>query len=479
MMDTLSSFILSIRLQDFLDIAISSYILFRLYVLFRGTNVFRVIAGIALLWFFQRISVTLGLIVTSWAMQGIIALTAIIIIIVFRNEIRSVLQAKNLRAILWGFPGVETKTPIEIIVESVYDLSRKGIGALLVFPAKENLEDVLQSGIPLNGLVSREMITSIFWHDNPVHDGAAVISGDRIVEVGAILPLSHRDDLPSHYGTRHRAAAGLAEATDALAVIVSEESGSVLSAKGSDISEAQSKAELARILQEHVGIAAESSDSNSRKKTEIAVAAVASVLIVSGLWLSFSRGQETLIELEIPVEYTGRDPGMEIIDTSVNTVRLQLGGSGALIKSAGPEQIKVALDLSNAVVGSNTFTITNDNISLPPGIYLKSVIPSVVDVNLDIPVERELPVQVDWTGKLPRNLIVVEVKVRPEKTRIIGGGWILKNLSTIYTEKVPLDNIKGSGIINANLALNPASLKIASDSKDKVEIEYVVKRRVF
>lgn len=479
MMDTLSSFILSIRLQDFLDIAISSYILFRLYVLFRGTNVFRVIAGIALLWFFQRISVTLGLIVTSWAMQGIIALAAIIIIIVFRNEIRSVLQAKNLRAILWGFPGVETKTPIEIIVESVYDLSRKGIGALLVFPAKKNLEDVLQSGIPLNGLVSREMITSIFWHDNPVHDGAAVISGDRIVEVGAILPLSHRDDLPSHYGTRHRAAAGLAEATDALAVIVSEESGSVLSAKGSDISEAQSKAELARILQEHVGIAAESSDNNSRKKTEIAVAAVASVLIVSGLWLSFSRGQETLIELEIPVEYTGRDPGMEIIDTSVNTVRLQLGGSGALIKSAGPEQIKVALDLSNGVVGSNTFTITNDNITLPPGIYLKSVMPSVVDVNLDIPVERELPVQVDWTGKLPRNLIVVEVKVRPEKTRIIGGGWILKNLSTIYTEKVPLDNIKGSGTINANLALNPASLKIASDSKDKVEIEYVVKRRVF
>ena len=350
---------------------------------------------------------------------------------------------------------------------------------MLVFPAKKNLEDVLQSGIPLNGLVSKEMITSIFWHGNPVHDGAAVISGDRIVEVGAILPLSHRDDLPSHYGTRHRAAAGLAEATDALAVIVSEESGSVLSAKGSDISEAQSKAELARILQEHVGIAAESSDNNSRKKAEIAVAAVASVLIVSGLWISFSRGQETLIELEIPVEYTGRDPGMEIIDTSVNTVKLQLGGSGALIKSVGPEKVNVPLDLGNAVVGKNTFTITNDIITLPPGVYLKSVMPSVVDVNLDIPVERELPVQVDWTGKLPRNLIVVEVKVRPEKTRIIGGGWILKNLSAIYTEKVPLDNIKGSGAINANLALNPASLKIASGSKDRVEIEYVVKRRVF
>jgi len=89
-MSDLFTFLSSIRWQDVVDITLNSYILFRLYVLFRGTNVFRVIMGIALLWFFQRIAVSLGLIVTSWAIQGITAVAAFIIIVVFRNEIRSV-----------------------------------------------------------------------------------------------------------------------------------------------------------------------------------------------------------------------------------------------------------------------------------------------------------------------------------------------------------------------------------------------------
>ena len=99
-MDMLFSFFDSIRLQDAVDILLLSYILFRLYVLFRETHVFRVIAGLVILWIFQRIAEFFGLILTSWALQGIMAVAALIIIIVFRNEIRSVLQAKNLKAIL-------------------------------------------------------------------------------------------------------------------------------------------------------------------------------------------------------------------------------------------------------------------------------------------------------------------------------------------------------------------------------------------
>ena len=105
-------------------------------MLFRGTNVIRVLVGIALLWIFQRMAVALGLIVTSWAMQGIIAGAALIIVIVFRNEIRNVLQAKNLRALLWDFPQKAVRTPIDSIVEGVYELARTRTGALIVIPAK-------------------------------------------------------------------------------------------------------------------------------------------------------------------------------------------------------------------------------------------------------------------------------------------------------------------------------------------------------
>jgi uncharacterized protein (TIGR00159 family) len=470
-------FILSIRWQDLVDIILNSYILFRLYVLFRGTNVFRVLIGIALLWFFQRIAVSLGFIVSSWAIQGITAFAALIIIVVFRNEIRSVLQARNLKAILWGFPQKALHTPIEIIVESVYELAQRRIGALIVFPGKEDLSEAVQGGVPWHGLISKEMVMNIFWRDNPVHDGAAIIQGNQISEVRVILPLSYRKDFPSHYGTRHRAAAGLAETTDALVVLVSEERGTVVLAKGSDMHVVLRKEELAQRLQEHVGGITEEWGYLRKEKFEISIAALISILFIIGVWFSFSRGLETLITLEIPIEYMNRDPGMEILDTSVNAVRLHLGGSGSLVKSLRPEQVRVKIDLKGAVAGANTFTIGHDNIGLPPGVFLRKVEPPAVEVILDIPMERELPVQVDWIGRLPEHLILTEAKLDPEKISIIGGRRILKNVATIYTEKVSLDNVRKTGTMTVNIVLDPASLVIAPGSKDRVIVEYVAEER--
>ncbi len=471
------SFFEFIRWQDVLDILLNSYILFRLYVLFRETYVFRVLTGIAFLWIFQRVSAYFGLILTSWVMQGITAVVALIIIIVFRNEIRSVLQAKNLKAILWGFPQKSVPTTIQLIVDSVKTLSKRHIGALIVLPAKENLEDVVQGGVPLRGLVSKEMITSIFWGDNPVHDGAAIIEENRISKVGVILPLSYKSDLPSRYGTRHRAALGLAETTDALVVVVSEETGKVVVAKDSNIIDIHDNTSFTKLLQEHMGVYEEENGYQQKEKFKISVAALVSFFFITGMWFSFSKGLDTLITLEIPVEYTNRNPGFEIVDASVNAVRLHLGGSGALIKSIQPEQVQVKLGLGNAVIGRNIFSITKDNITLPPGIFLRKVVPSVVEVALDETIKKEIPVQVDWVGELPEGLILSEIKIDPVKIEIIGGKRILEKLSTLYTEKVHLDNMKGTGIIFANLALTPAVLKIAPGSKDKVRIAYVVKPR--
>ncbi len=476
-MNTLFHFLSTIRWQDVVDITLNSYILIRLYVLFRGTNVFRVLVGMAFLWFFQRIAVSIGLIVTSWAMQGITAVAALIIIVVFRNEIRSVLQAKNLRAILWGFSQKTVSSPIEIIVDSVYDLAQRRSGALIVFPGREDLEEVIQSGIRWSGLVSKEMIMSIFWHDNPVHDGAAIIKGNQVIEVGVILPLSNRKDLPSYYGTRHRAAAGLAETTDALVIVVSEERGHVVVAKGSDVRVIHQRVELAQILQEHVGVTTAQWGHLRKEKLRLSIAVVGSILVITGVWFSFTRGLETMTTFEIPIEYMNRDPKMEILDTSVNAVRLHLSGSGALIKSMQPNQVQVRIDLSKAVIGRNTFTIIPENVALPPGVFVKKVDPPVLEVTLDIPMGKELPIQVDWVGKSPEDLILVETKVDPEKIEVIGGVRQLENISTIYTQKVPIDQIKEKGTITVNLALYPATLKVAPGSKDSITVKYVAKKR--
>ena len=474
-MDNFFHVLSSLRWTDIIDILFISYVLFRLYVLFRATPVLRVLIGIGILWIIQRLAVWLNLVVTSWAIQGIIAAAAIIVIVVFRNELRSVLQAKNLRAMLWGYAHEVAQTPIEVIAEAAFELAKKHHGALIVFEQKDDLKDGVHSGTPWNGVVSKEMILSIFWPDNPVHDGAAIVQGNRISQVGAILPVSGSKDLPSHYGTRHRAAAGLAELTDAVVIVVSEETGKVVIVRNGRFRNVRGKKELARLLEGSLNQDWKSKGLSSRKhKLELPIAALASFLFVTSVWLGFTRGLDTLLTLDVPIEYINRSPEMEILEASVHTVRFQLSVSGTILKSINPDQVQVRLDLSKAIVGQNSFTITNENIKLPPGVLLKKMEPSVVDVVLDIKIKKELPVQVDWIGKLPIYLVLTDVKVKPEKVVVVGGRSILEKISTLYTEKIRLDTIEKSGEITANLALEPASLKVAQASKKQVKITYVV-----
>ncbi len=473
-MDNISQILTTIRWRDIFDIGLNSYILFRLYVLFRGTPVFRIMIGMAVLWFFQGIAISVGLVVTSWVFRGITAVAALIIIVVFRNEIRNVLQARNFKSLFWGLPQKSILTPVETIAASVFEMAQKRIGALLVLPGKDNLEDSIQKGIPWRGAITKEMILSIFWPDNPVHDGAAVIKGNRILEVACILPLSQRSDLPSYYGTRHRAALGLAENTDALVIVVSEERGNVAVAKGSRIRTVTSKSQLEHRLREHTGTASKEGFEGGREKLEISAAALVSLVLISAVWFSVSRGLDTLMAVEVPIEYMNRDPAKEIVDTSVNTVNLKLAGSASLLKTIQPEQARVRIDLNKSIIGLNSFTVTQDNIRLPPGVVLKGVSPPVIEVNLDVLSEKILPVQVDWVGKLAQQLILVNAELKPAEIKVVGGKQILGNISTIYTEKIPLDNITTSGTVTANLALNPATLKIGPGLPNKVVIKYLI-----
>ena len=476
-MDNFIYLVSSLRWQDIVDISLVSYILLRFYALFRGTNAFRVLIGMTILWFFEQSAVSMGLVVTSWVVQGVVALGAFIIIVIFRNEIRNVLLARNLKSILWDFSSKTVITTIETIVQSVHEMAQHKCGALIVFPGKEDLEEVVLGGIAWKGEISKEMILSIFWPDNPVHDGAAVIQGDQIKQVAAILPLSRRDDLPSYYGTRHRAALGLAEATDALVIAVSEERGDVVIAKDSQLKTVKQKRRLGQILQEHMGVALKKGRESRKEKLVFIAAAIFSVVFTTGVWLSVSRGVDTLVTLQVPLEYTKRDLAMEIVKTSVNAVNLELEGSGALIKSIRPDQVQIRLDLSKSKAGPNTFTISRKNISLPPGIVLKGVTPSEVDVDLDVLIKKELPVQIDWVGRLPDHFILEEATVEPQTVEIIGGKRMLEKMTTLYTEKVPINNLEVEGVITANVALNPASLKIAPGSEEKVTIRYLTRLR--
>jgi diadenylate cyclase len=248
--------------------------------------------------------------------------------------------------------------------------------------------------------------------------------------------------------------------------------------KGSDIRVVSEKEEFQQILEEHAGVSSRQGGRTKREMVELVTAAVVSLILVAGIWFSFTRGWDTLMTLDVPIEYMNRDPGMEILDTSLNTVTLELSGSGALIRSIRPEQVKVRVDLNRAVAGSNAFTITPEHITLPPGIFLKNIKTPTVEVILDVPTRKELPVQVDWIGKLPEHLIIEGVKMDPERVQVMGGKLALEKISTIYTEKVSVDHIEETGTMTVRLAINAVSLKISSGSKEKIAVHYEVKKRL-
>jgi YbbR domain-containing protein len=139
--------------------------------------------------------------------------------------------------------------------------------------------------------------------------------------------------------------------------------------------------------------------------------------------------------------------------------------------------VKVKLNLANAVAGRNQVPIARDSIALPPGIQLKQVDPQALEVNLDIPVEKTLPLQVDWTGKLAAGLIMEDVRMVPDSVKVVGGSLMLRDIQTIYTEKIPLESITTGGTATVSLVLQPSSLKLEDGARNRIDVIFKVKRR--
>jgi len=224
-----------IRWQDVLDILIVTVILYRGLLIIKGTKAAQMLIGLGVLFVALLFSKYVGLYTIDWIIQSLWAQIVLALIILFQPEIRKTLAQMGEARFLPSFASAEELRSLEEIVKGAIALANRKIGALIVIEKETNLKDFIEMGTQLDAKVTRELLLSIFHPSSPMHDGAIIIRGNRVVAAGCFLPLTLSADLSKAFGTRHRAGIGLTEETDAVVLIVSEETGSVTTAVGSKI----------------------------------------------------------------------------------------------------------------------------------------------------------------------------------------------------------------------------------------------------
>ena len=216
-------------LAALLDIALVATAIYYLLLLAQGTRAMQLLKGLAILLVIMKAAQWLGMDTLQWIIGQAIFASAVVVVILFQPELRAALNQLGRGQFDFGL-GRSSRTHTHAIGEitrAIESLAAQRIGALLVIERTTGLEDIAATGTKINGVLSSELLGAIFYHGNPLHDGACLVEGETIVAAACILPLSQTEDLPRTVGTRHRAALGLSETTDALIVVVSEETGNV------------------------------------------------------------------------------------------------------------------------------------------------------------------------------------------------------------------------------------------------------------
>jgi diadenylate cyclase len=216
---------------EIVDVAVVAFVLYQLLRLLRGTQGTQIVVGLILLAVLGVISTSLNLVLLSWLFRNATLYIVIAILLIFQPELRRAMdqlgRIGSLGRPLSRFNARQYNQAISETIRAAERLSIKRTGALIAFEREVGLEDYAATGVRINGEVSAEMLQSIFYPNSPLHDGAVIVRGDRIVAAGCLLPLPEDSSVRERLGTRHRAALGLSLASDALVLVVSEETGNI------------------------------------------------------------------------------------------------------------------------------------------------------------------------------------------------------------------------------------------------------------
>lgn len=375
-----------VAISDFIDIVFVAVLIYTAMVWARRTRAALVVRGILILGAVDIIAKELDLQLTAWIFQGFFAIFLIIIVVIFQEELRQIFET----IAVWSFrrksaPPVRSES-IDILVRTLADLARDRIGALVVVPGRDPIERHITGGIELDGKISEPLLKSIFDIHSPGHDGAVIVEEGRLTRFAVHLPLSKDFQQLSHVGTRHSAALGLAELSDALCIVVSEERGRISVARNGRLRQVSSPQEMGAVIQDFLE---EKYPAPAGKKISFQLlrenwlAKVVALCLSIGFWYVFVPGSKVVeVTYKVPISVANLPPNLELDRIEPPEVKATFTGPRRAFYLFESRKLKATVDGSMVELGRRTFAISEQNIQYPRNVTLQEINPTTVKISV-------------------------------------------------------------------------------------------------
>jgi len=452
------------RIQDVADILIMTFLVYQLYSWFRKTRAMQVLFGLGVVTLIYFITRFLGLYMTSWILQELGTVLILLVVVVFQAEIRQTLYRFSLmRYFFDGNRGVG-ESRFKELAETLFILAGKRVGAIVVLQREESLTDYMLNGVRLDCEITPQIIETIFYDKTPLHDGAVLIRDGRIEMASCHLPLSVASDIPQHFGTRHRAALGLSERSDALILVVSEERGEVSAVLNGEILKISSAADLICRMNELLHPEPEVPIMTLWQKLfSNFLPKVALFLVVTGFWALITSRQGQITTISAPLRFHGLADSLVAVNTEPESIEIQLKSLSSLAPPPGKLDIIADVDLSGVKDGLTSVRVKNSDISLPTGVAISSITPSAIRIQAEKKVRKKVPVKLLLTGNLPSAFKGYRVISEPSAVEVEGAASQILKMEKITTEEIDSTALVKGKEYQKNLKALPKHVTLLKD----------------
>jgi len=398
--------LMSIQIKDVFDILFTAVLVYVLLWFLRKTKSLPAILGVMILLIMYALSYWLNFSLTYKILQTLIGAFIVILVVIFQDEIKRFFY-------LIGSVGLKRNNivlahqTIDNLVDTLFVMADRRIGALVVIPGRESIKPYVTGGINLEAQFSSPLILSLFDPNSSGHDGAIVLENDKVKNFGVYLPLSKDVHQLKNYGTRHCAGLGISEKTDALSIIVSEERGTVSVAQDRILKVTNDKEELTMIINEFL----RSIHRESHSKTfgqfwhglkGNSLSAVLSFIFAASVWLIISYPNLGIIQKNfiMPIEFTNIDANVVVENVKSLEVIATFSGRNQDFKLLDPSLLKITMDLTEMIEPDKyTITLNKSNLKYPSSLSLISLDPNEVQFTIVLKTENILKMETTTTTK--------------------------------------------------------------------------------